>query len=157
LGQAMVQYFGDNQALYNREVAFVDRRDFNKTAWPEMLTLRIGTDPTLIIYRIVGDKVYAAGKLVGSQINVRNIVGMMREIARLRIAPDGDVLYNPETDPLLRIGARKDMAPGGGLIAAPNLLGPESNLDFDGGLLQKLLGYAALGLLGFMILNENKK
>lgn len=154
---AMVQYFADNKPAYDREVAFVECRNFNRDLFPEMYALKITTDPTLIIYRIIGADTYAAAKLVGSQINQRNIVRMMREVAGLQLAPEGDVLYNPETDPLIRIGQRKDLAPGGGLIAAPSLLGPETNLDFDGGLLQKLLGYAALGWLGWMIFSEENK
>jgi len=86
--------------------------------------LKVKTDPTLIFFiqpngteYVEGEKLQPVAKLVGEQINRRNIKFMMENVLKLEYNPEGGGFYNPAIgkDSIVGYGQTED-APGGSLF-----------------------------------------
>lgn len=112
--------------------------------------LKVKTDPTLIFYIqhtgnefIPDQKLSPVAKLIGPQINRRNIEFMMKNVLELEYKPGSGGFYNPAhwQDSLVGYGQNED-APGGSLfgVMAINPLAYEIFIDKPN-LLERILSF----------------
>lgn len=141
-------------AIWKLNPSLFDQMEFwaGATNITEARQLNIWTDPTLVFFKIQDNRQIAVAKLVGSQINERNVRKMMEQVIAIEVDETGN-LFNPDFS-LIGIDLGEDK-PGGGLISI-NPFTEETRLDFNRNILQTLLApkNLPLTLLGLWLLGN---